>query len=142
MNIVTADQFAILRLWARNLRPVRLQSGGLENENQNRGWNRAIYTYKLELSLSDSTQFVLQYQLTDFWTLEITSQIWYFWFTNAGNVWQGKHILFSMLSSTISYLNAAVLCLFKSAARWRTDFLSCDNLNRMLGPSNSIRVQL
>ena len=37
MNIVTADQFAILRLWARNLRPVRLQSGGLENENQNRG---------------------------------------------------------------------------------------------------------
>ena len=38
MNIVTAaDQFAILRLWAHNLRPVRLQSGGLENENQNRG---------------------------------------------------------------------------------------------------------
>ena len=37
MNIVTADQFAILRLWARNFQPVRLQSGGLENENQDRG---------------------------------------------------------------------------------------------------------
>ena len=77
MNIVTADQFAILRLWARNFQPVRLQSGGLENENQNREWNCAIYIYKLELSLSDSTQFVLQYQLMEFWTLEITSQIWF-----------------------------------------------------------------
>ena len=55
MNIVTADQFAILRLWARNLQPVRLQSGGLENENQNRGRNCTIYinwNYRFPIQLN------------------------------------------------------------------------------------------